>query len=134
LLGCRFTEIGDPVVVGACQRIGNVRITHEKEALGEPGRVKQRLIDPHRVHVGETSMRIRGTLGGRMFDVGSKAPIASQSLPGRQSAWRGRLGLLLSRNISPLTAGLKTLVHEGPARVFESEQDCARAAGPLLAT
>ena len=24
-------------------------------------------------------------------------------------------------------AGLKTLVHEGPARVFESEQDCARA-------
>ena len=24
-------------------------------------------------------------------------------------------------------AGLRTLVHEGPARVFESEGDCARA-------
>ena len=34
-----LAEIGDPVVVGACQRVGHVGIAHQEEAFGEPGRV-----------------------------------------------------------------------------------------------
>ncbi len=35
----RLAEIGDPVVVGAGQRVSHVRVAHQKEPLGEPGRV-----------------------------------------------------------------------------------------------
>ena len=38
-LECGVAEIGDPVVVSAGQRIGHVRIAHQKEPFGEPGRV-----------------------------------------------------------------------------------------------
>src|SRR5271154_3985204 len=38
----------------------DVRVAHQKEALGEPGRVEQRLVDTHRVHVGKARLRVRG--------------------------------------------------------------------------
>src|SRR5215469_11114612 len=65
----RPAEIDDPVVVGAGQRIGDVGVAHQKEAFGEPGRVEQRLVNTHRVHVGKARLRIRGALGGRMLEM-----------------------------------------------------------------
>jgi len=34
--------------------------------------------------------------------VGSSSPMASQLMPRRHSAWRGRLGFIVSRNVAPL--------------------------------
>jgi hypothetical protein len=67
-------------------RIGDVWIAYEEEALGEPGRVKQCLVDPM------TSMSARRACGceapyvAGFFTCGSRAPIASQSTPDRHSA------------------------------------------------
>src|SRR4051794_1885941 len=41
---------------------------------------------------------------------GSSSPTASQVMPGRHSAWRGRFGLDLSRQISPLTLRYEALL------------------------
>ena len=65
----RRAEVGDPVVVGAGQRIRHVGVAHEEEALGEPGRIQQRLVHAHRVHVGESSLRIPRALVHRMTGV-----------------------------------------------------------------
>ena len=42
---------------------------HEEEALGEPSRVEQRLVDPHRVEIGKPRLPIRSALGCRVFDM-----------------------------------------------------------------
>jgi hypothetical protein len=49
---------------------------------------------PCRVNVGETSSHVRGA---PRFTFGSRVPIGSQSMPGRRSAWRGRVRFLVSR-------------------------------------
>ena len=58
-----FAEIRDPVVVGARKRIGDVGILYQVEALGEPRRIEQRLIDAHRIHVAQARLGIRCARG-----------------------------------------------------------------------
>ena len=100
----RLAEIDDPVVVGARQRIGDVRIAHQKEPFGEPGRIQQRLVDPHRVHVGEAGLRVRGALG--RSDAGCAGP-TRRSHPSSCRAATAHVaadwGCSVSRKTSPLT-------------------------------
>ena len=65
-LRCRFAEVDDPIIVGARERVGDVRVADLEEAFGEPGRIKQCAVDSHRVHIGKPGLRVRGALGGRM--------------------------------------------------------------------
>ena len=60
---------GPPPPPGAIGWTSRSESRTRKKALGEPGRVEQRVVDPHGVRVGETRMGIRGTLGRRMLDV-----------------------------------------------------------------
>ena len=61
-----LAEVSDPVVVGAGERVGDVGVFDQVEALGEPGRVEEGLIDPHRIHVAQASLRVGRPSGHRM--------------------------------------------------------------------
>ena len=61
-----LAEVGDPVVVGARQRIGHVGVFDQVESLGEPGRIEEGLVHAHRVHVAQARLRVGGALGHRM--------------------------------------------------------------------
>ena len=54
----RRAEIRDPVVIRARERMRGIRIGDEMKPLGEPGRIQERLVDTHRIHVGEARPRI----------------------------------------------------------------------------
>ena len=59
-LGAAYAEIGDPVVVGAGQGVSYVRVFDQGKTLGKPGGVEQGLIHPHRIHVPQARLRVRG--------------------------------------------------------------------------
>ena len=66
----RGRELVQPVVVGACERPGDVRVLDQREVLAEERGKEQRAIDAHRVHVGEARDRIGRTRGGVVLHVG----------------------------------------------------------------
>src|ERR1700687_424019 len=53
-----LAEVRDPVVVRAGERIRHVRIFNQVEALGKPGRIEKGLVDTHRIHIAQASLRI----------------------------------------------------------------------------
>src|SRR6202022_4212755 len=61
-----LAEVRDPVVVRAGERIRHVRIFDQVEALGKPGRIEKGLVDTHRIHIAQASLRVRSPLGHRM--------------------------------------------------------------------
>src|SRR6266404_4822698 len=103
LLWRGLAEIHDPVVVSARQCISDVRVAHQEEPSANHVGYKSVWSTPI------ASMSARRACGSEApsltgcFTCGSRVPTASQSIPGRHSAWRGRLGFPLSRKISPLT-------------------------------
>src|SRR5271169_883883 len=50
-------KVSDPVVVGASERVRDVRILDQRKALGEPRRIEKLLIHSYGVHVAQTSLR-----------------------------------------------------------------------------
>ena len=57
-VGRHLAEVRDPVVVGAGERVRDVRIFNQVEALGKPGWIEKGLVDTHRIHIAQTSLRV----------------------------------------------------------------------------
>ena len=83
-------EIRDPVIVGACQRIRGVRIRDQVKSLGKPGRVQERLIDAHRIHVRKPGSCVPCTLVHRVTHARIKFPdrVPAHTRPPDGVAWQ----------------------------------------------
>ncbi len=53
----RLTKIRHPAVVGPSQGVGNIRVMHQRKSLSEPSGIEQGLINAHRIHVPQPSLR-----------------------------------------------------------------------------
>ena len=102
-VGSRLAEVCHPVVVGPGQRVGNVWVLHED---GTPRRTRWDRRRPGRFPwrpcrgALPAAPRHPSLTGWRTS--GSSSPTESQVIPGFQMAWRGILGLPLSRKTWPL--------------------------------
>ena len=68
--GVLLREVPDPVVVRPRQGIGDVGVLNDGQVLGEQRGQQQRLVDAHRVHVGEAGLGVGGALGQGMGRLG----------------------------------------------------------------
>ena len=83
----RGGEVGHPVVVGTRQDVGRDRVLDQRVVLEKQRRVDDRVIDPERVHVGESRARVaragvERVVGGRVetADVVERHPRAPDRL------------------------------------------------------
>ena len=97
-----LAELGDPVVICPSER---VRRCPDRRSGGSPRRTRSDTGTPGRRPSHPYRSRACGSdapsfIGWRW--VGSSAPISSQVIPGRQIAWRGMFGFIVSRKTLPL--------------------------------